>query len=180
MLSAILSDQPDDVLADLRRQLERRIAEARNTLAASENELRLVEEALAARGQGTTGGASGRVDVERDREPDGRFQGIPRATILAVASSLQDPITPQAVVEAFAERGETVNVEQIRIALSRIAKDGKLTKIGPSLFTVPGRPPAEVDQPREEAPPSQPGLATDPFRRGVLSVLSRDELRRNP
>jgi hypothetical protein len=176
VLSAILSDQPDDVLADLKRQLEKRIAEARDTLAQSESELRLVEQAISARGgrdPHATGGSSTGVDAERDREPDGRFQGIPRARILAVASTLHDHITPARVVEAFAERGETVNVEQIRIALSRIAKDGNLTKIGPSRFAVPWKPP-EPDPPQEE-PAGQTGIARDRFRRGVLGAsFSRD------
>ena len=75
---------------------------------------------------------------EREREPGGRFQGIPRATILAVAESVAYPITPARVVDAFARRGEPVNMEQIRVALSRIAKDGNLHKVGPSVFAVPG------------------------------------------
>jgi hypothetical protein len=134
LLSAILSEQADDVLADLRRQLRQRIAEARATLSQSESELRLVEQAIAARDGGPP--AKGRAD--RDRDADGRFEGIPRATILAVAATVQPPITPVRVVEAFAGRGETVNLEQIRIALNRIAKDGDLTRIAPSRFVLPG------------------------------------------
>jgi hypothetical protein len=176
VLSAILSDQPDDVLADLKRQLEVRIAEARGTLSQSENELRLVEQAIAARGPRATVGSSSGMDAERDRNPDGRFQGIPRDRILAVASTLHEPITPARVVEAFAERGETVNVEQIRIALSRIAKDGNLMKIGPSLFAAPGRQSAEPEPERQ--PVSETDIAPVPFRRGVLGPFSRDALRR--
>ncbi len=184
MLSAILSDQPDDVLADLKRQLEKRIAEARDTIAQSESELRLVEQAIAARGPRATGGASA-VDAERERKADGRFEGIPRHRILAVASALHEQITPARVVEAFAERGETVNVEQIRIALSRIAKDGNLTKIGPSLYAVPGTQLADPDasQPQEaamrQAPESETGTTRDPFRRGVLgAAFNRNAFRR--
>jgi hypothetical protein len=183
VLFAILSDQPDDVLADLRRQLEKRIAEARATLAQSENELRLVEQAIAARGHReprATGGSSSGIDAERDRNRDGRFQGMPRARILAVARTLHDPITPARVVEAFAERGETVNIEQIRIALSRIAKDGDLTKVGPSRFAVPVRQSAEPDPPQQQEPASQTEIAGDPFRRGVLGGgFSRDALRQS-
>ncbi len=181
MLFAILSDQPDDVLADLKRQLEKRIAEARGTLSQSENELRLVEQAIAARGPRPTAVSSSGVDVERERKPDGRFEGIPRHRILAVASALHEQVTPARVVEAFAERGETVNVEQIRIALSRIAKDGNLTKIGPSLYAVPGWQPADPDAPQQQEaamqqePASETGITRDPFRRGVLgSDLNRN------
>jgi hypothetical protein len=182
VLSAILSGQPDDVLADLKRQLEKRIAEARGTLAQSESELELVEQAIAARGRHEprpTGGTSSGLDVQREREPDGRFQGIPRGEVLAVASTLHDPITPAGVVAAFAERGEAVNIEQIRIALSRIAKDGNLTKVGPSRFAVPGRQPGELDPlQRQNETASSTGIARDPFRRGVLgSDFSREESR---
>ena len=68
------------------------------------------------------------------------------------------PITPVRVVEAFAERGETVNVEQIRIALNRLAKDGGLTKVGPSLFAVPGTRPTELH--------TMPRAAGEPVCRG--------------
>jgi hypothetical protein len=182
LLSAILSEQPDDVLADLKRQLEKRIAAARGALAQSESELVLVEQAIASRGGlPATVGSPSRTDPERDREPDGRFQGIPRARILAVASTVDYPITPARVVEAFAEGGETVNVEQIRIALNRIAKDGNLTKVGPSLFAVPGRQSTERDTPPQQQPTSQAGIARDPFRRPVLgAAFSRDTPRRDP
>jgi len=182
VLSAILSDQPDDVLAEMKRQLEKRIADARTMLTQSENELRLVEQALAARDPVATGGSPGDADLEREREPDGRFQGIPRATILAVATTLPEPITPAGVVEAFAERGETVNIEQIRIALSRIAKDGNLTKIGPSQFVAPVTHAPEPTAPRESTPnpdvvETEPGA--DPFRWGVLGAsVNRDVFRR--
>jgi hypothetical protein len=175
LLSAILSEQPDDVLADLKRQLEKRIAAARGALAQSESELVLVEQAIASRGGlPATVGSPSRTDPERDREPDGRFQGIPRARILAVASTVDYPITPARVVEAFAEGGETVNVEQI-------AKDGNLTKVGPSLFAVPGRQSTERDTPPQQQPTSQAGIARDPFRRPVLgAAFSRDTPRRDP
>lgn len=178
LLSAILSEQPDDVLADLKRQLQKRIAEARGALAQSESELVLVEQAIAARGGGgrlETDGSPRPADAERNREPDGRFQGIPRARVLAVASTVDHPITPARVVEAFAERGETVNIEQIRIALNRIAKDGDLTKVGPSLFAHPGRQSVETHTPPHEPAASQTGIARDPFRRAVLGAgFSRD------
>jgi hypothetical protein len=80
------------------------------------------------------------------------------------------PITPVRVVEAFAERGETVNLEQIRIALNRIAKDGNLTKIGPSLFAVPGTEPAETPETPPEAPADSAEPGPTPFRRGVLGT----------
>jgi hypothetical protein len=170
LLSAILSEQSDDVLADLKRQLEKRIAEARGALAQSESELVLVEQAIASRGGQSpreTREPASRTDAERDREADGRFQGIPRARILAVASTVDHPITPARVVAAFAEGGETVNVEQIRIALNRIAKDGNLAKVGPSLFAIPGVHPAE--DPTEE-PTNATGTTPEPFRRSVLGT----------
>ncbi len=170
LLSAILSEQPDDVLTDLRRRLEKRIADARSVLAESESELLLVEQALAARrGEqpraiGASSSPSVVVNGRRDREPDGRFHGIPRAQILAVASTVPYPITPPRVVEAFAERGEIVTLEQIRIALNRIAKDGNLTKVGPSLFAVPG---SQTTETPHTAPVSQAGSSPDPFRQRV-------------
>ena len=168
ILSAILSEQPDDVLEDLERRLEQRIVEARNVLDQSESELSLVRQAIGARrgpALRPAGESSGAVEPERDREADGRFQGIPRRTVLAVASTVGYPITPVRVVEAFAERGETVNVEQIRIALNRIAKDGDLTKVGPSLFAVPGKRPTELQTAPERQPASPPGLARESFGR---------------
>jgi hypothetical protein len=168
ILSAILSEQPEDVLEDLQRRLEQRIAEARSVLAQSESELSLVRQAIDAR-RGPSlhpAGESPRaVETERDREPGGRFQGIPRRTVLAVASTVEYPITPARVVEAFAERGDTVNVEQIRIALNRIAKDGDLTKVGPSLFAVPGKRPTELQATQQRQPMSGPGVAQEPFGR---------------
>lgn len=184
LLSAILSEQPDDVLVDLKRQLEKRIADARGTLAESENELLLVEQALAARsGQqidpdGSSSDSSGAVKNERDREPDGRFHGIPRAQILAVALTVPYPITPPRVVEVFAEHGEIVNLEQIRIALNRIAKDGKLTKVGPSLFAAPESQATEVDT-SHRASEHQADIPPDPFRQRVLGQpVNRDTFRR--
>ena len=168
LLSAILSEQSDDVLADLKRQLEKRIAEARGALAQSESELVLVEQAIASRGGQSpreTREPASRTDAERDREADGRFQGIPRARILAVASTVDYPITPARVVAAFAEGGETVNVEQIRIALNRIAKDGDLTKIGPSLFAVSGKRRTALPTTSQGQPASRPGPAEEPFGR---------------
>jgi hypothetical protein len=168
ILSAILSEQPDDVLEGLQRRLEQRIAEARAVLAQSESELSLVRQAIEARGgpaPPAVGEPSGAVDSERDREPDGRFQGIPRRTVLGVASTVEYPITPARVVEAFAERGQTVNVEQIRIALNRIAKDGDLVKVGPSLFAVPGKRPTPLLTTPQRQPPSGPGVAQQPFGR---------------
>ena len=168
ILSAILSEQPDDVLEDLQRRLEQRIAEARNVLDQSESELSLVRQAIGARrgpALRPAGESSGAVEPERDREADGRFQGIPRSTVLAVASTVEYPITPVRVVEAFAERGETVNVEQIRIALNRIAKDGDLTKVGPSLFAVPGKRPTALPTTAQGQPASRPGPAQEPFGR---------------
>ena len=184
LFSAILSEQPDDVLVDLKRQLERRIADARGTLAESENELLLVEHALAARsGQHldpdeSSADASAAAKAERDREPDGRFHGIPRARILAVAINVPYPITPPRVVEAFAEHGEIVNLEQIRIALNRIGKDGNLTKVGPSLFAVPGSHATEVDT-SHRAPEDQTDIPPDPFRQRVLGQpVNRETFRR--
>ena len=173
LLSAILSEQTDDVLADLRRQLLKRIVDARGALAQAESELRLVDQAIVARGGRTTGRTDGSPSDattarERDREPDGRFQGIPRAEILAVATTVPSPITPVRVVEAFAERGEAVNLEQIRIALNRIAKDGNLTKIGPSRFAVPGAEPAEVTPKAPETAGEE--AAPTPSRRSVLGT----------
>ena len=86
------------------------------------------------------------------------------------------PITPVRVVEAFAERGETVNVEQIRIALNRLAKDGGLTKVGPSLFAVPGTRPTELHTMPQRQPASRSGLAQEPLgkaRSGRLSTRTR-------
>ena len=168
LLSAILSEKSDDVLADLRRQLRQRIAETRDALAQSENELRLVEQAIFARGGGPADATVGREsDRERERKSDGRFQGIPRATVLAVATTVPPPITPVRVVEAFAERGDAVNLEQIRIALNRIARDGNLTKIGAGLYAVPGTDPAEAPP---EPPPAPEETTPDPFRRSVLGT----------
>ena len=159
------------MLADLRRELRQRIAETRDALAQSENELRLVEQAIFARGgrpadETGTAATVGR-DRERERKSDGRFQGIPRATILAVATTVPPPITPVRVVEAFAERGDAVNLEQIRIALNRIARDGNLTKIGASLYVVPGTDPAEASP---EPPPAPEETTPEPFRRSVLGT----------
>jgi hypothetical protein len=169
LLSAILSEQADDVLADLRRQLRTRIAEARHVLAQSESELRLVEQAIAARGGGPPPELDGPKAAarERDRNADGRFEGIPRATVLAVATAVQPPITPSRVVEAFAGRGEAVNLEQIRIALNRIAKDGNLTRVGPSQFVVPGTQSPEPDT-AEPGGASEPTSAPAPFPRSAL------------
>lgn len=166
LLSAILSEQPDDVLADLQRQLRMRIADARDALAQSESELRLVEQAIAARGGAPPPDAPlPKGDRERDRRADGRFEGIPRARILAVATTVPAPITPVRVVEAFAARGEPVNLEQIRIALNRIAKDGNLSKIGASQFVVPRADRAEI-LPEPTLGPTQP--APNAFQRSVV------------
>jgi hypothetical protein len=186
LLSAILSEKPDDVLADLKRQLEKRIADARRVLAQSESELLLVDQALHARLRGElpdTGAFSAEssttVDNERHRRPDGRFHGIPRARILEVARTVPFPITPPRVLEAFAERGEIVNLEQIRIALNRIAKDGNLMKVGPSLFAV-----AAHDTPEVAPPPEPPGVVPtadpgDPSRQSLLGPsVSRSAFRR--
>ena len=132
-VSAILSEQPDEVLIELRERLETRVDDARAELAQAETELHLVELAIGAR---TARQARG--DAERERKPDGRFRGIPRARILTVAKKIPYPITPARVVKAFREQGENVNTEQIRVALNRIAKDGNLIKVGPSVFAVPG------------------------------------------
>jgi hypothetical protein len=176
LLSAILSERSDEELADLRRQLLKRIANAREALTQAERELRLVEQAMVARGgrqADTTAVVSDDAAAnERDRRSDGRFQGIPRARVLAVATTVTPPITPIRVVDAFAERGETVNLEQIRIALNRIAKDGDLRKTGASVFALPAA--VSEPQPRPaEAPPEPPADATDapsPFRRGGLGT----------
>jgi len=152
LFTAILSDKPDDVLADLKRQLEQRIADARRVISQSQHELVLVEQAIfvrtgiePSRASDSAPAVANDDAADRDRQADGRFQGIPRARILTVASTVPYPITPPRVVEAFAERGESVNLEQIRIALNRIAKDGNLTKVGPSLFAVPGNQAAETE-----------------------------------
>jgi hypothetical protein len=173
LLSAILSEQTDEVLADMRRQLLKRIADARAALAQAESELRLVEQAIVARGGRTTGRTDGPPSAattarERHRKADGRFQGIPRAEILAVATTVPSPITPVRVVEAFAQRGGAVSLEQIRIALNRLAKDGHLTKIGPSRFAVPGAEPAAVTPEASETPGEEAALT--PFRRSVLGT----------
>jgi hypothetical protein len=189
LFSAILSEKPDDVLADLKRQLEKRIADARRVLAQSESELLLVDQALdARRGREPpdTGafspGSSKTVDRERDRRPDGRFHGIPRARILEVTRTVPFPITPPRVVEAFAERGEIVNLEQIRIALNRIAKDGNLVKVGPSLFEVAAHDAPEVESPPHPAPPPSAAPTADPrdpFRPSLLGPsVRRDAVRR--
>jgi len=169
ILSAILSKQPDDVLEDVERQLEKRIAEARAVVAQSEGELLLVRQAIdARRPRALHHSDESRLALEsaRDREADGRFHGIPRATVLAVASTVPFPITPVRVVEAFAERGETVNVEQIRIALNRLAKDRGLTKVGPSLFEAPGTRPNELHTMPQRQPASRSALAQEPLGRG--------------
>jgi hypothetical protein len=186
LLSAILSEQTDDVLADMRRQLLKRIADARGALAQAESELRLVDQAIVARGGRTTGRTAGPPSAatsarERHREADGRFHGIPRAEILAVATTVPSPITPVRVVEAFARRGEAVNLEQIRIALNRLAKDGNLTKVGPSRFAVPGAEPAEA-RPAEARPAGAAAeeAAPTPFRRSVLGTELSPTGRRTP
>jgi hypothetical protein len=137
-VSAILSEQADEVLVGLRETLVRRVREVRADLAQAESELTVVEQAIAVRARREARESSSDVDAERDRERDGRFQGIPRQTILSVAEKVHYPITPARVVKAFAERGQNVNTEQIRVALNRIAKDGNLSKVGPSVFAVPG------------------------------------------
>jgi hypothetical protein len=190
LFSAILSEKPDDVLADLKRQLEKRIADARRVLVQSESELLLVEQALDARlrGEGADPGAflpgaPKAGDGERDRRPDGRFHGLPRARILEVARTVPFPITPPRVVEAFAERGEIVNLEQIRIALNRIAKDGNLEKVGPSLFALAAHDELNVEPPPQPAAEPSPAIRTadsgDPFRQSLLGPpVSREAFRR--
>jgi hypothetical protein len=180
ILSAILSDQPDDVLEDLERQLKKRIADARAVVAQSESELLLVRRAVAARGLHRSDEPGDELESTRDREADGRFQGIPRRTVLAVASTVPYPITPVRVVEAFAERGETVNVEQIRIALNRIAKDGDLTKVGPSLFAVPGTRPTEPDATPHGRPMGRPGPSHAQFGTMPEAAVSPNAFRRTP
>lgn len=184
ILSAILSEQPDDVLEDLERQLKKRIADARAVVAQSESELSLVQQALDARGPRElhpSDETPGALESARDREADGRFHGIPRRTVLAVASTVPYPITPVRVVEAFVERGETVNVEQIRIALNRLAKDGGLTKVGPSLFAVPGTRPTELHTMPQRQPASGPGLAQEPLGKGPLGpAVNPNAFRRTP
>ena len=189
LLSAILSEKPDDVLTDLKRQLEKRIADARRVLAQSESELLLVDQALDARLRGEppdtralSRESSTTVDGERDRRPDGRFHGIPRARILEVARTVPFPITPPRVVEAFAERGEIVNLEQIRIALNRIAKDGNLVKVGPSLFAVPNHDTPGVASAPQQGQEAAPAIPTadpeDPFRQSLLEPsVSRSAFR---
>ena len=107
LLSAILSEKSVEELTDLRRQLLKRIAKAREALAQAERELRLVEQAMVARGgrAADTAAAASHDDAANDRErrSDGRFQGIPRSRVLAVATAVPPPITPMRVVEAFAE-----------------------------------------------------------------------------
>lgn len=183
ILSAILSEQPDDVLEDLERQLKKRIADARAVVAQSESELSLVQHAIDARGPRAlhhSDESRGALESERDREADGRFHGIPRGTVLAVASTVPYPITPVRVVEAFAERGETVNVEQIRIALNRLAKDGGLTKVGPSLFALPGMRPTELHtMPRQ--PASRSAVAQEPLGKVPLGpAVNPNAFRRTP
>ena len=182
ILSAILSEQPDDVLEDLERQLKKRIADARAVVAQSESELSLVRQALDARGPRAlhhSDESRRALESERDRETDGRFHGIPRGTVLAVASTVPYPITPVRVVEAFAERGETVNVEQIRIALNRLAKDGGLTKVGPSLFAVTGTRPTERHTMPQEQPAGSSALAQEPLGKGPLGpAVNPDAFRR--
>ena len=184
ILSAILSEQPDDVLEDLERQLKKRIADARAVVAQSESELSLVQRAIDARGPREPHHSDerrGALESEREREADGRFHGIPRTTVLAVASTVPYPITPVRVVEAFAERGETVNVEQIRIALNRLAKDGGLTKVGPSLFAVPGTRPTELHTMPQPQPASRSGLAQEPLGKGPLGpTVNPNAFRRTP
>jgi hypothetical protein len=182
LLSAILSKRSDEELADLRRQLLKRIADAREALTGAERELRLVEQAMVARGGRAADTAAASNDAaanERERLSDGRFHGIPRARVLAVATTVTPPITPMRVVEAFAERGETVNLEQIRIALNRIAKDGDLIKTGASVFVLPGAVPEP--QPAEaarESPADATEAVPSPFRHGVLGTEVRSAWRR--
>ena len=91
------------------------------------------------------------------------------------------PISPVRVVEAFAERGETVNVEQIRIALNRLAKDGGLTKVGASLFAVPGMRPTELHTMAQPQPASRSGLAQEPLGKGPLGpTVNPNAFRRTP
>ena len=180
ILSAILSEQPDDVLEDLERQLKKRIADARAVVAQSESELSLVRRAIAARGLHRSDEPGDALESMRDREADGRFHGIPRRTVLAVASTVPYPITPARVVEAFAERGESVNVEQIRIALNRIAKDGDLTKVGPSLFAVPGTRPTELEATPPGQPASRQGLSDAQFGAAQQPAVSPNAFRRTP
>ena len=70
------------------------------------------------------------------------------------------------MLEAFAERGEIVNLEQIRIALNRIAKDGNLMKVGPSLFAV-----AAHDTPEVGAAAGAARGGPDPGSRGSFSTV---------
>lgn len=174
----MVSEQPD-VLLDLKHRLEKRIADARGVIAQSERELVLVQQALAARSgeplPATADERSSVVDTGRERKSDGRFHGIPRKKILAVASTVPSPITPPRVVDAFAERGIAVTLEQIRIALNRLAKDGSLTKVGASLFAVP-----EGEAPEGgEAHGAGTNIPDDPFVRPVLGPpVSRDAFRR--
>ncbi len=137
-VSAILAEQPDDVLEALREQLEKRIEEARAAITHAESELRVLDHAMSTKTRQGTRRTTKKAEADRERERGGRFVGIPRATILSVAESIAYPITPARVVEAFAQRGEVVNTEQIRVALNRIANDGNLSKVGPSVFAVPG------------------------------------------
>ena len=145
-VAAILSEQPAAVLERLREQLQQRIADARAEIELAESELVVVDHAISAKGDEDSDRSSRKASstADRARERGGRFQGIPRAAILAVAQTLAYPITPARVVEAFARRGEAVNTEQIRVALNRIANDGNLSKVGPSVFAIPGSLSSEV------------------------------------
>ena len=90
-------------------------------------------------------------------------------------------ISPVRVVEAFAERGETVNVEQIRIALNRLAKDGGLTKVGPSLFAVPGTRPTERHTMPQGQPAGRSAPARAPLGKGPLGpAVNPNAFRRTP
>lgn len=106
-------------------------------------ELRLIEDAIAKKTKAKTqdtaqAGRRGENGRSAERAQTGTFKGLSRGDLLEHMRAVRRPVKPAEMQPILAEKGIAKNVEALRTAMHRLAKDGKLRRLDDGRFEPTG------------------------------------------
>lgn len=122
----LLVAQPEDVLHQMMDGLKAEIDRL-------QAERALVEVALSRTARRRRSPSS---SSERETTPRTASAGLKRADLLLAVAEHGRPVSPLEIAEKLRSRGMDIATAAVRTGMSRLVKDGKLTRLGEGLYAV--------------------------------------------
>lgn len=163
----------------LAAQTERKLTKMRDGIISEmdrlRTELRFVDDALSKKRKPREAAPVDRPAESRKEQPkprrvsqSGQFEGLPRDELLRYVKEYGQPVSAPEMREYLTTKGIVRKTEAVRIALARLVRDGRLTRIETGKFAVPSTngngasPKAERPASSGELPGFEAAGLTDP------------------